>query len=113
MPATALILFILFSLASLLISDAPMRVHAIDISGLFIGYVLPALLTTQRPVRQALVIWLSGAIIALLFLDIGLAWAISKRAPFTGWHLLYPGGILAFILLQFVTRTIDKQRCSQ
>ena len=103
------IIFILLSLISLVISGAPLRVHAVDISALFIAFVLPGLFTNKKENKKQIYIWLFGGVVGLLYWDALSALVIGKREIFMGWYIVYPVGILAILLLQLLVKYINSK----
>ena len=87
-------------------SGAPARVHAVDISALFIAFVVPGLIVKNK---KKLYIWLFGAVIGLLYWDVLSASVIVKREILMGWYIVYPVGAIAILLLQFITKYINSK----
>jgi hypothetical protein len=58
------------SVLSIAISGAPIRVHVVDISTLFIAFVIPGLIAFNKEIKNQLSIWLLGAVIGLLLWDV-------------------------------------------
>ena len=72
-------IFLLISVVSVLISGAPIRVHAVNIFALFIAFIVPSLAAVKF---NKYVIWLCGAVLGIIVFDIGSAYVISKRELF-------------------------------
>lgn len=90
-------------------TGAPLKVHVVDISALFISLVIPALIANFQSVKNQFYIWLFGAVIGLLFWDVLSAYVIVKREIFMGWYLIYPAGVAGLLILQTLIKYINKK----
>lgn len=99
----AFTIFLFISVVSILISGAPLRVHAVNILALFIAFIVPSLAAVKFNKINKYVIWLCGAMLGIIVFDIGSSYVISKRELFMGWYILYPVGLIVLLLLQFIT----------
>lgn len=106
---TTVVVFILLSLASIVISGAPLRVHAVNISALLIAFVIPSLISKYKANKKQIYIWLFGGIIGLLYWDVLSAFVIVKREIFVGWYIVYPAGIVAILFLQTLVKYINSK----
>jgi len=101
-------IFLLLAVLSLLISDAPPRVHAMNIAAFCLSFVVPGLLAVKyRPAIQA-GIWLAGGVLGLFVWDIGISFVIVKHDPFMGWYLVYPLGLIGLLCLQLAAKYISR-----
>jgi len=94
---------------SILISGAPFKVHVVDISALFIAFVIPGLIASTKKAKRPIYIWLVGSIIGLLFWDVFSAYVIVKREIFMGWYFVYPIGVTMLVLLQLLVKYINSK----
>ncbi len=106
---TILGIFIIFSAISIAISGAPIRVHVVDISALFIAFVAPGFIARNKEIKTQFYIWLLGAVIGLFAWDILSAYIIAKREIFMGWFIIYPIGIVGLVLLQVAVKYINSK----
>jgi hypothetical protein len=92
-----------------MISGAPARVHIVDISALFIAFVIPGLIAINKENKNQLYVWLFGAIIGLLYWNVLSSYVIVKREIFTGWYIVYPVGVIFLLLFQLVVKYINSK----
>jgi len=102
--------FLLLSLIAVLISGAPLKVHAIDISALFIALVIPSMIAYKNDIKKSFFIWFLGGIIGILYWDMLATYVIVKKEIFMGWYILYPIGITSIMLLQIIIKFISRQQ---
>ena len=98
-----ILVFLALSLVFITISEAPFKVHVVDISALFVAFVIPSIISIMKDNKNQKYIWLVGATIGLLYWDILFSSVIVKRELFMGWYVIYPIGIGALYLLQIIT----------
>lgn len=98
----------MISLVSIVMSGAPVRVHAVDISALFIAFVVPGVLAINKNNKKQFYIWLFGAVIGLLYWDVLSAYVIVKKEILMGWYIVYPAGVVVILLLQLLVKFINK-----
>ena len=103
------IVFLLLSLAYVLTSGAPLRVHSVDIVAFAISFVVPGIVAQKQQTVNPLVIWFAGGIFGIFFWDIGSAYVIVKRELFMGWSIVYPTGVVGLLLLQLLVKYISKK----
>jgi len=106
---TTVVVFIVLSLVFIVVSDAPFKVHAVDISALFIAFVIPSLVINAVKEKQQLYILLFCAVAGLLFWDILTAYIIVKRDVFMGWYVFYPVGFLVLFMLHILVKYLNKK----
>jgi len=102
------IVFILLSIISLYMSGAPLKVHAIDISALFIAFVIPNIVSYKKDIKKSFYIWLLGSIIGIFYWDVLTSYAIVKKEIFMWWYIIYPVCILSIMLLQIIIKYINR-----
>jgi hypothetical protein len=100
-------IFFILSVISIIISGAPIRVHIVDVSALFIAFAAPALIALNREIKTQLCIWLLGAFVGVFIWDVLSAYVIAKREIFRGWYIVYPIGVLGLIILQTAIKYIN------
>lgn len=105
-----MVVFLLLSLISVVMSGAPLKVHAVDVSALFIAFVIPSVITNKNGSKNPLLIWLLGSIVGILYWDIVAAYVIVKKELFMSWYIVYPVGISLIILLQITTKYISRKK---
>jgi hypothetical protein len=92
-----------------MISGAPPRVHAVDISTLFIAFVVPGLMGINKEYKSQLFVWLFGAAIGMLYWDIFSSYVIVKKEIFMYWYIVYPIGIIFLSLFQLLAKYINSK----
>jgi len=101
---TILTLFLLLSLVSIIISGAPDKVHLVDISTLFIAFVIPGLIGMNKEYKSQFFVWVFGAVIGILYWDILSSYVIVKREIFMYWYIVYPVGVIFLFLFQLIVK---------
>lgn len=102
-------LFAVLSGASIALSGAPPRVHAVNIGCFFVAFVFATILAERR--MQDLphvVLWLLVGAVGLFLWDLLSTFVIAKVEVFTGWYILYPLGLVGLVLLQLLALATSK-----
>jgi hypothetical protein len=88
-------------------SGAPFKVHAVNMSALFLAFVIPSIIVNIKNIKKPFYIWLLGSVIGILLWDTLSAFVIVKRELFMGWYIIYPIGITALVSLQLLVNYIN------
>lgn len=104
-----MVVFLLLSLISVVMSGAPLKVHAVDVSALFIAFVISGLIANNKETKKQYFVWLFGGVFGLLFWDVLSAYVIVKREIFMGWYIIYPVGLSALFILHSLVNYINKK----
>lgn len=104
-----LAIFIILSVVLLLVSGAPLKVHAVDIGAFAIAYLIPGIIAQRYNGRKAFFILLAGAIIGVVLFDLGLSYVVVKRDFFMGWYIFYPVLVAGLLLLHSITKLTNKK----
>ena len=102
-------IFILLSVISVMSSGAPFKVHSVNVTALFIAFFIPNLLAKNKENKKRIIIWLSGSIIGMFYLDLLSSLVIVKKEIFFRWYISYPVGIAFILILQALTKYIDRK----
>lgn len=91
----------------------PKTLYYIQTVSFAVGYLVPSIITIKKEAREALLIWVLGALVAVLFYDYARSYFMKDTVFLGNWKQLYPAGtilILSFHLYaRFVFSIIQKQ----
>lgn len=95
-------IFTVLSLASVLVSSAPFKVHLVNVSCFFLAFVIGAVTAERyKNFMHRLFTWLLFGAAGLLLWDGMSALVIVKAEFFMGWHSKYPMGLAGILVLHF------------
>lgn len=101
--------FLLLSIVSIIFYGAPFRVHAVDITALFIALLIPNLIAKNKENKKQIYIWLLGGVIGIFYWDVLSSFVIVKKEIFRWWYIIYPVGIAGIILIQAIIKYINQK----
>ncbi|AWF82283.1 hypothetical protein BTJ40_16420 [Microbulbifer sp. A4B17] len=106
---TSFLFFVVLSLGSLFLSDAPAKVHAVNIACFFVAFFLGTVVAEKRPSDlPTYIIWLVAGLLGLFAWDVVSSLVIVKAGVFMGWYIIYPVGLLGILCLQIMARAASK-----
>jgi hypothetical protein len=100
--------FLAISVIMPFVTKVETSLYVIRVGILFIGYLLPSVLTNRMELKKTLLIWIGCIAAALIGYDILKSVFLADHKFFSDWTKFYPVGFLFFMAIHGYSRFISE-----